>query len=288
MATRMKPIFGIDITENKGETRMNGEEFVVASVSEEQARRFDQSLANAAAVQKSAELPSPLRFIRTICGLAAIGIAAGIVKGLGKVSLSQGFRNAPGLFIGGGVCLIAWAALTFAAYGRMKRVMATDKAEASSRAARADKEAIKRELNVPASAMSVDVLAFHYTVTYGSILPKRVDASPTKFVNLDVSAFIRDDQLCLCDLESVYAFPLSDMIGIITVNQRVSVPYWNKETAPTKGEYKQYRMTVNAVGCVFSKPYHILVFEQNGVRYGIYFPCYELDVIENMTGLRAQ
>ena len=27
MATRMKPIFGIDITENKGETRMNGERY---------------------------------------------------------------------------------------------------------------------------------------------------------------------------------------------------------------------------------------------------------------------
>jgi hypothetical protein len=71
------------------------------------------------------------------------------------------------------------------------------------------------------------------------------------------------------------------------VNKRTSVPTWNKDEEPRKGKYKQYKMTVNSYGNVFFKPYYILEIEKDNQTFGIYFPCYELSTIENLTGLTA-
>ena len=46
-------------------------------------------------------------------------------------------------------------------------------------------------------------------------------------------------------------------------------------------------MTVNKFGNVFFKPYYILEIEKDNQTFGIYFPCYELDAIEKLTGLTA-
>ena len=79
----------------------------------------------------------------------------------------------------------------------------------------------------------------------------------------------------------------AELKSIQTVKKRIAIPSWNKEEGPTEGEFKPYKMTVNDMDMVFFKPYYILVGERNGEEYGIYFPCYELAVFENLTGLKA-
>jgi len=81
---------------------------------------------------------------------------------------------------------------------------------------------------------------------------------------------------------------LAELKGIKTVNKRIGIISWNKEEDPRKGEYKKYKMTVNDMGNVFFKPYHILEIERDGQSFGLYFPCYELEVLEELTGLRAE
>ena len=62
----------------------------------------------------------------------------------------------------------------------------------------------------------------------------------------------------------------------------------NKDVAFNDGEYKQYNMTANQFGQVFSKPYHVLEFEAGEEEWGIYFPCYELPTFKKLTGLDAE
>lgn len=62
---------------------------------------------------------------------------------------------------------------------------------------------------------------------------------------------------------------------------------WNKDEAYNKGVYKQYKLVEDNLGRVSGKNYQILELNSGGKRWGIYFPCYELPVFEEITGLKA-
>ena len=73
-----------------------------------------------------------------------------------------------------------------------------------------------------------------------------------------------------------------------TVNEKIAVPDWNKDTPPTKGEFKQFELTVDNLNRIIVPGYHILELDCNGEKWGIYFPCYELPTFESITGLSAE
>ena len=98
----------------------------------------------------------------------------------------------------------------------------------------------------------------------------------------------RDNFICLADLNNEYSFHISEFKTIRTVNKRISVPLWNKEEACNEGIYKPYKITVNNIGDRFFKPYHILEIEHEAEIWEISFPCYELPLFEQITGLRAE
>ena len=47
-------------------------------------------------------------------------------------------------------------------------------------------------------------------------------------------------------------------------------------------------MKKSAMDNVLFDTYHILEIEKDGEIYGLYFPCYELSAIEELTGLSAE
>ena len=107
----MKPIFAIDITTNKKNDKINGEEFVTRSISAEVQENFEEKTKNfEESIQKS-ELPAWLSIIKFLCGLFAVMVIAAIIRSLPDTSLAQMFKNAPLLIIGGAVCGIAWVVL---------------------------------------------------------------------------------------------------------------------------------------------------------------------------------
>ena len=80
----------------------------------------------------------------------------------------------------------------------------------------------------------------------------------------------------------------ASLCAIRTIWKSIAVPTWNKETELGKGCYKEYKLTVDKYQCVHMKKYYILEFEQNGETWGIYFPQYELPVVETLTGIKAE
>ena len=56
---------------------------------------------------------------------------------------------------------------------------------------------------------------------------------------------------------------------------------------PNKGYYKQFKITGDDDDGVSFKPYYILQFRHEGELWGIYFPCYDLEAFERLTGLKT-
>ena len=92
------------------------------------------------------------------------------------------------------------------------------------------------------------------------------------YLNPVFKIFSDTNCLYIANLEGKYAFPLSSLVSIHTVKKRIRIAGWNKEIGFKQGVYKQYKLEV----------YH------DGVSLGIYIPCYELPIFEELTGLKAE
>lgn len=288
----MKPFLCIDISEDKNNEVVNGEDLIAVRPSEMMSSTLTGAAKNAGETLERAKLPTALRVLQWICGMAAAIIVLGVVKAIGRedLTLAQAYSNAPTLFWVGGVCLVVWAILRFAASRKNKTVMESDEGSYSIEKLDSVISTVMGELGVPGDAREVDVLTFKYKVKNGEIKPKQgaMDFTATVYVNSVYKLFADSDCIYLADVGGKFEIPRSELRRISTVNKRISVPEWNKETPPTKGEYKQYKMTTNKYDCIFFKPYHILEFEHAGETWGIYFACYDLPAFEAATGLKAE
>lgn len=285
----MKPFLCIDIGEDKDNETVNGEEFISARPSEMMRSSLEGAAAAAVETHERAKLPTVLRVIQWICGMAGALVVLGIVRALkGDVSLPEAYSNAPALFWVGGVCLIVWAILRLAASRKSKTVMESDEGSYSLAKFESVANTVLGELGVPGDAAEVDVLTFKYKVKNGEIKPKAGAMEFTAYENSEYKLFSDVESLYLADVSGKFEIARSEIRGISTVRKGISVPGWNKETQPTKGEYKPLKMSVDKYGCVHFKPYHILEFEHNGETWGIYFACYDLPAFEAATGLKAE
>ena len=280
----MKPIFGLDITDSKDNDVFNGEEFITKTVSKEKYDEYTMLQERLDNTVASSKQPLWLRIIKAICGIYALLCAVAIVR----AGIGTAYKNAPAIVISAAACAVIWVVLHIIALRQEKQVLEEENAVGQLEKIEFGMKAMYDELDVPSIAVSVDVLMFRYKVKDGEICPKTVGFQSTPYMNLDAMVYVQDDCLCIADLEKVYSFKLSEIKGIKTVNRRISISNWNKEEHPMKGEYSQYKMTVNNMGEVFFKPYHILEIEHDGELYGLYFPCYELDTFELLTGHTAE
>lgn len=293
----MKPFAGTDITENKKNEVTNGSEFLTATPSEAQSQALDTSGDEALdMLLKKTKLPLGLRIIKWICaflGLMAVGFIMTYITAFDKDLLPiEGLHSAwtdfPWVFFVAAAAIIIWAIIAIAAHHKEKSVSESDESKNLMDRVSTITDVIFGELGVPADAVDVDVLSFTYKIKNGDIVPCEGAFDATPFTSFTYKAFTDGENLHLADAEGKYSFPLSSLCGIRRVNKRISVFGWSKDEDPTKGEYKKYKMTVDQYGNLCLKPYYILELEYAGETWGIYFPCYELDAFEKLTGIKAE
>lgn len=283
----MKPLFCIDVTENKKSTTFNGAEFITQSSPEKSKEALEEKQTDAMELVKKSEYPLPFRIFKFVCGIAAALLGISLFRAILEVGIRKAYSNAAAIFWIFGVCLVVWVILVLLSRMKSKEVLETSKAENIVEDLDRQIEDMYKGLSIPETAEEVDVLMFRYVIKKDRIAVKGNALSFTPYINIGVKIFISEGYLCLADVDAVYSIPLSDLKGISTVKKRISVPDWNKEEPFNKGKYKEYKMTSNQYGCIFFKPYHILQFEHNGELWEIYFPPYELPAFENLTGLKA-
>lgn len=279
----IRPLFCFDVTTNKKNDVLSGGEFITRTASKERMEEYENKRENLEQTVEKSQLPGWLKIIKLLLGYFAVIILLGTIK----AGLETASKNAPGLITAGVACGILWMILYIVSKTKENQTLKEEDAEGKLEELKGDFLSIQDELNVPKDAVEIDVLSFRYKRKNGEIRPCTVGMQMTVYFNAIVKIYATPDELHVVDLENVYSFPKSTIKSIITVNKRISVPVWNKEEAPTKGKFKPYKMALNGYGHVFFKPYHILEIEKDGERFGVYFPCYELDTIENLTGLTA-
>ncbi len=287
----MKPFLGIDITTDKKNEKINGEEFLIATPSEVMTQTLENSTEEAEETIKKSMLPKPLRILQLICGTVGMIIVLSLLKALtqdGGISIAQAYKNAPGLFWISGICLLIWGLLILVGVKKQKEVMESD--EGSHTFSKFDGvcEAVYNEMSVPSAAKEVDVLSFFYKTKNGNVKVCENETQIAKYFNPVFKIFADSENLYLANLEGKYAFKLSSLIAIRTVKKRISVLSWNKEEKFNKGEYKQYKLTRDNYDCIHCKKYHILEFNHADEVWGIYIPVYDLPFFEEITGLKAE
>lgn len=285
----MKPFLGIDVTVNKKNDRMNGDEFLVKSVSGAQSEHYDQTIEEAEKSVKRAEPPLVWSLAQGGCGLMALGVVAGIIESWDKdLSLNQMYANAPALFWLLPVCVLVWLTLTILSKRRAANVSESREVEELIEAVEAATSASYTALGVPEDAAETDVLCMIYKLKNGEPVPKAVSLAGISWLNAITRVFTAHGSLCIADAEKLYAIPLSSLRGIRTVNTAILIPSWNKEIPPNEEPYKRLKLAEDNMGRIRVKPYYILDFDRDGESWGLYFPNYELATFESLTGLNAQ
>lgn len=284
----MKPFLGIDITQDKKNKKENGQEFLVAKPSHALEEALESSTDQTLEHIEQTMLPLPVRIIQWICGIVGALIVCGILKAQldeDAIPLALVYQNAAWLFWLAGGCLILWGILTYIGHKKEKTVLESD--EHTHVLSKLDNiyETIFNELEVPSSAQEIDILSFSYKVKNGIPVAKEIGIQFTPYENFIYKIFADSETLFISNLDGKYAFPRSTLSAIRKVKKHISVPTWNKETAFNKGEYKQYRLSEDKYGCIHMNLYYILELSHNGETWGIYFPNYELPIIETITGL---
>ena len=275
----MKPFLGIDLTTNRKNDQFNGAEFLAQTPSVALANMLEDSSEKAEKTIETAKLPLLFRIIQFVCGFAALMITAGILKA--DVSLAEGYHTAPWLYWIAGICAIVWLVLWLLSKQKAKTVLDAEESEQTFSHLEGTADAIYKELSVPDDAKDVDILSFFYKIKNGEMKP--VEKAFATHFNPEFKIFTDEENLYLANLEGKYAFPLSSIVKIHTVNKHIRIVGWNKEEKFNKGIYKQYKLTEDNYGSIHCKQYHILEINHQGESYGIYFPCYELATLKEYT-----
>ncbi len=285
----MKPFLCTDITLDKNNDTANGGEFIAARPSEVMSGALEGAAGRALETQEKAKLPAALRVVQWLCGMAGAIIALGIVKAFsrGDVTISEAYGNAPTLFWVGGICLAVWAVLRFAASRKKRSVMESDEGQFHMAKLDSVVESVMEELEVPSTAVDVDVLTFRYKTKSGEVKPKAGALDFTPYENGEYKLFSDDSTIYLADIYGKFAIPRDELIRITAVRKSISVPHWNKQEQPNSKEFKPFKLSVDKYGCTHFKPYYILEFEHCGEAWGIYFAPYDLAAFETATGLNA-
>ena len=181
-----------------------------------------------------------------------------------------------------------WIVLLAAGKKREREALLDGDAEDRLSVLSSSVESIYAELGVPETAKEVDVLLFRYRVKKGEPRPLPRNAlNPVQYAIRAPKTYLEDDCLVLTWLEGKYAFPRSAMKAIRTVRRRITFAGWCKDLPPTDKSFKPFLAGLDQNGFVRCKWYHILEIEARGETWGLYFPNYELQTVEELTGLKA-
>ena len=100
----MKPLFAINLTDDKKNEVVNGSEFVTKTASIQNTDSLEENQEELKQSIKKSQLPLWLQIVTYICGIYALIVAASIIKNL-DIGFAQMFKNAPALIITAPICV---------------------------------------------------------------------------------------------------------------------------------------------------------------------------------------
>ena len=211
----MKPFLGIDITTNRKNERLNGNEFLILRPSEILSLTVATTTEQKDVIIQKSKMPLLLRIIKSICLFLAFICVSALLRA--RVSLAEAYHNAPWVFWLLPICVILFVLLTICEKVKSHQVLDTDENQHALATHDRVMKDILAELAVPDNAKNVDVLSCYYTERNGKIKAIEKGLQVHQFSNLIFKAYRDNENLYLTNCNGKYAFPLSSLSSIRTV-----------------------------------------------------------------------
>ena len=211
----MKPFLGIDITTNRKNERLNGNEFLILKPSEILSQTLAKTTEQKDVIIQKSKMPLLLRIIKSICLFLAFICVSALLRA--RVSLAEAYHNAPWVFWLLPICVILFVLLTICEKVKSHQVLDTDENQHALATHDRVMKDILAELAVPDNAKNVDVLSCYYTERNGKIKAIEKGLQVHQFSNLIFKAYRDNENLYLTNCNGKYAFPLSSLSSIRTV-----------------------------------------------------------------------
>jgi len=278
----MKLFLGMSIAGSSQNRQRNGEEFLLVK---SPGAGLDNVLARQSSLleaTKEMTLPQWLRLgypaaqLASIFGLGAISIVYS--------SIAQSYQRYWWLYWLTGICLGLWIVLanqkknrTTAAQEYLDQLKKTGGGNTFS-----------AELGVPSDVRWVDILCFPCENQRDAVLPKVHSGSSMSCFNVEHRAFVDTDTLYLVNEDGKFGFSRWQLSDIQIMKQKIILPVWNKKDAPDECIYRKYHLKRDHSGRIHCPAYGVLTLTHNSEKWGICFPAYELETLQQLTGMKVR
>ncbi len=290
--TVIKNLFAVNKTASREATDFDSNPYLAAHVSEEVRDLLKNAFSGITAEDKPAE-PTPeetafkakLNRCWLICLLSLIAAVAMMAIG----SRLGWFEQMPLLHILDMGLLIVAVVFNVKARRLSRKVgeisragMNADFSEVTARLNEAAERAAA-ELGVPSSAVSLEILPFHYKLVKGEAA---FAGRRNRFDNIATSAFVRDNALCLATAQELFCIPLADIRGYRTYDEEFEIDYWLKSEDCEGDTYKAYNIRRAGFMSKKCRTYYGIAIEGAHGAYEFFVPCYDLSVLTELVDVQ--
>jgi len=147
-------------------------------------------------------------------------------------------------------------------------------------------DSIYLEMGVPIDAPYVDFLHFNYRLNGAGVVPVKTEKYSQLFNIWDFKFYSDNKKLYMASDEAVYAIDIASIKGIKKIDEPISISV-DKRQKKRIAKFEKYNVK-GRFGTFKIESYYIMEFEHKSDFWGLYFPWYELPVIEELTGIKAQ
>lgn len=280
----MKPFLGIDLTTNSKNEQTIGNEFLIKKTPTELTLKIQMQANRTDAAMHKSHISSVFQFLQY--GFIAFFFITLSATLRSELSFVEKYHNAPWLYWSAIICGII--GFTLSILGKRRRNQSLLSNERLLINLKNNVNDVYKFLSIPDYAEEIDILSFAYTTKNGQVKLIKNTLPVYQFSNCIFKIYSDSENLYLSCLKGTYAFPLSSLIAIQTIKKRICIKEWHKEVPYNKGFYKQFHLSSDYYGCIHCSSYYILKLVHRGIAYGIYIPCYDIAILEKLTGLKAQ
>lgn len=286
----MKNLFSINKTDNPDATGFDGNPYLCQTVSEEVRGKLkaafsvveEQTAPRALTEEEKAFQKKGNRYWMACLGCLAASVLLFLVGS--RLGL---YEAVPLLYALDILLLIAAIVCNVKAKKIIRKQTAAqndslrlDFSEAAKRLEAAAAEAA-RELGVPDTALTVDVLPYHYKVKGDTIL--RV-GKEGKFSNLAVSVFVKEEKLCFATAQELFAVPLSEVKGFREYDEDFEIDMWLKPEEFNSDRYKDFGLRKS--GFLSRRGHGYFSLRLSG-DFEVLIPCYDWSPVKELLAVNG-
>jgi len=279
----MKNIFAVRYQKEAEKVHPDGEHFITRRIDEQQSTDIDEFDHKIKALNSKVKLPIWLLVIYYVMMFLSVTFIMAIIGALQEVNLTTSFTRAPWIYIALPFTILGWAAIAIYKRTNTKKVTQGSEVKDLQKEAEQIIQNSREQLGIPDSAHKVDTLHYFYEEKDGKM--KMRQGLGAQYFNIEMNAYIDEDNFYLADLTRVFTFSKKDLVSLSKIKKTVSMDVWNKKETFNSSKYIEFRIKTNSTGSLFIRSYYELILKHNDEQFSVLFPAYEGQIIQELTAL---